>query len=111
MNKHCTYDEGGIASWKLTRYRFTAGEEYNARKKRVGQLMGHIAKVVDASNTLSGGYVPTDLCLVLWEMEESGWRREEFFWAFDRLVRGSPNLSVYYDATISTMNSLEGKGN
>ena len=103
------YGDGGVSSWKLSRARFVAGGEVNTKKGRVGQLMGHIARVRDSSNAFSMSFVPMDLCLLLWELEGCGWERQEFFSAFDRLVEGSPNLTDLCRATLDLAGLSEEK--
>ena len=61
LNPHCTYDDAGTATWALTRFRFSAGDGSGSQKQRLGQLMGFIARVFDASNGWSSGWVPVDL--------------------------------------------------
>ena len=106
LNAHCEYDDVGVAAWKITRARFVAGREHGTRKGKVGQLMGHIARILDSSNAFSAGFVPMDLCLLLWELEASGWERRDFFVAFERLVYGAPNLMGIYQATQTLVEGL-----
>ena len=91
-NNTLEYSEDGTAKWRWTRSRFRAGREFRTKSHKIGQLMGHISRILDASNTSSAAWVPYDIFYLWVELRQSGWRLTDFRTAIQRLISANHNL-------------------
>ena len=81
--------------WSLVKHRFRSGHEFSTGALSRGQMMGHIARVLDNSNLFSIRWAPFDLLFLFKELRQAGWSRQAFIRSLRRIALSSPNtLSV-----------------
>ena len=91
-NPNLEYSKDGSTSWRWTRNRFQSGREFGIRSHKMGQLVGHLCRVLDAAHGLSSSWVPVDILFLFVELRQSGWRSDNFSLALDRISRSNHHL-------------------
>ncbi len=59
---------------------------------KLGQLQGHLLRVLDHSNVVAQCWVPVDWPSLCGELRDSGWRGELVLDAFDKILMANPCL-------------------
>ena len=80
-----------MCEFALSRLRFAAGDTFQRRGAKLGQVYGHIVRVLDHASFPSQCWVPYDWVCLLVELSDAGWGPELFCAALRKLRLQRPN--------------------
>lgn len=83
--------------------RFRSGFGPQTQSRKMGQLFGHVTRQLDYTNVPGMLWLRADLCLLGFELLQSGWRPQDFSSALRRVQTTHPGLSqVLHDVACAT---------